>query len=112
MMVWSHAELEDEATAADIQRMMDHGAPIALGCRVRKLRWSPLELLDEPSTNERAAQRRAARRVFQVYCLARGRSGKVSVAPLRPGRCLHCGGMRSSTWLQIEAPSAAHDQSS
>ena len=83
---------EDEATAAAIQRMLDDGAPIALRRRVRRSRWSPLEVPDEPAAIERAAQRRAARRVFRVYCFACGRSSEVLVAPLRPGRCVHCGG--------------------
>jgi hypothetical protein len=84
------AEPEDDAVA--IERMLDDGAPAALPPRVRGSRWTPLHLPDEPSTEERAAQRRAARRVFRLYCFACGRSSEVSVAPVRPGRCLHCGG--------------------
>jgi hypothetical protein len=84
------AEPEDEAVA--IERMLDDGAPASFSRRVRASRWSPLNLLDEPPAEERAAQRRAARRVFRLYCFACGRSSEVSKAPARPGRCLHCDG--------------------
>ena len=91
-MVVIAAEPEDEATATDIQRMLDDGAPTASPRRVRRPRWSLLDLAAEPPAAERAALRRAARRVFRVYCFACGRSSEVLVAPLRPGRCLHCDG--------------------
>jgi hypothetical protein len=83
---------KDEVTAVAVQRMLDDGAPTWLPRRVRRSRWVPLELKNEPSAEERAAQRRAARRLFRVYCFACGRSSEVSVAPVRPGRCLQCGG--------------------
>jgi hypothetical protein len=83
---------EDEVTADAIQRMLDDGAPTWPPRRVRRSRWLSLELQNEPSAEQRAAQRRAARRVFRVYCFACGRSSEVSVAPVRPGRCLQCGG--------------------
>ena len=84
------AEPEDEAVA--IERMLDDGAPASLPPRVRRSRWSPLQLPDELPAEERAAQRRAARHVFRLYCFACGRSSEVSIAPVRPGRCLDCGG--------------------
>jgi hypothetical protein len=84
------ADPEDEAVA--IERMLDDGAPAGLPRRVRRSRWTPLQLADEPSAEERAAQRRTAKRVFRLYCFACGRSSEVSIAPARPGRCLHCGG--------------------
>lgn len=58
----------------------------------RESHWSPLKLIEEPSAEERAAQRRTARLVFRVYCLACGRSREGADAPPRPGRCPHCGG--------------------
>ena len=84
------AKPDDEAGA--IERMLDDGAPAGLPPRLRKSRWSPIQLPNEPSAEERAAERRAARRVFRLYCFACGRSSEVSIAPVRPGRCLHCGG--------------------
>jgi hypothetical protein len=86
------AELEDEALA--IERMLDDGAPAHtyVAIRTRRSRWAPLHLRNEPSAEERAAQRRAVRRVFRLYCFACGRSTETSVAPAQPGRCIHCGG--------------------
>ena len=86
------ARPENDAVA--IERMLDDGAPANPNVtgRIRPSRRSPLQLRDEPSADERAAQRRAARRVFRLACLACGRSSEVSVAPARPGRCVHCGG--------------------
>jgi hypothetical protein len=78
--------------ASAIERMLDDGAPLPLEPRVRRSRWSPVILQAEPSAEERAAQRRAARHVFRLYCFACGRSSEVLVAPARPGRCLQCGG--------------------
>jgi hypothetical protein len=75
-----------------IERMLDDGAPLRLEPRVRRSRWRPLVLQPEPSADERAAQRRAATRVYRLYCFACGRSTEVLVAPARPGRCLQCGG--------------------
>ena len=86
------AEPDDDAVA--IERMLDDGAPANANvvARTRRSRWPPLHLRDEQSAEERAAQRRAARRVFRLYCFACGRSSEVSVAPAQPGRCVHCGG--------------------
>jgi DNA-directed RNA polymerase subunit RPC12/RpoP len=60
--------------------------------RARRTRMSPFDVQSEPSAEERAAVRRAARRVFRLYCLACGRSTEESTAPLRAGRCPTCGG--------------------
>ena len=84
------AQPDEDAIA--IQRMLDDGAPADLPPRERSTRWAPVRLLDESSAEERAAQRRAARRVFRLYCVACTRSSEVLIAPLRPGRCQHCGG--------------------
>ena len=83
---------EDDSIDIAIERMLDDGAPADMVQRVRQSRWTPVRLPDEPSAEERAAQRRAARRVFRLYCFACGRSSEVSIVPVRPGRCLHCGG--------------------
>src|SRR5205823_14889543 len=93
------AEPDDEAGA--IERMLDDGAPAGLPPRLRKSRWSPIQLPNEPSAEERAAERRAARRVFRLYCFACGRSSEVLIAPARPGRCLQCGG---TMLLEIATP--------
>ena len=83
----------EAADALAIQRMLDDGAPIPPRWRARRLRLeSSLQPAPEPSAEARAAQRRAARRLFRLYCIACGRSTESSVAPLRVGRCPHCGG--------------------
>ena len=84
------AQPDEDAIA--VERMLDDGAPADLPPRVRSTRWAPVRLLDESSAEERAAQRRAARRVFRLYCFACGRSSEVLIVPARPGRCAHCGG--------------------
>ena len=86
------AEPEDEAA---IERMLDDGGYQTQDKRPparRRSRWTPLPVQEELSAEERAAQRRATARVFRLYCFACGRSSEVSIAPVRPGRCLHCGG--------------------
>ena len=85
-------EPDDESLAMAVDRMLDDGAPSGLPRRVRRSRWTPLRLPDEPSAEERAARRRAASRVLRLYCFACGRSNEVTIAPVRPGRCEHCGG--------------------
>jgi hypothetical protein len=94
-------EPEDESMAIAVERMLDDGAPIASRRRVRRSRWTPLRLTAEPSAAERAALRRAASRVLRLYCFACGRSREVSIAPVRPGRCEHCGG---SMLVEMAAP--------
>jgi ribosomal protein S27E len=47
---------------------------------------------EQPSAEWRAAQRRAARLVFRVYCMACGRASEVTSPPSRLGRCPACGG--------------------
>ena len=51
-----------------------------------------LVLDNEPSAEERAAARRAARFQLRLYCVSCGRSESVQRAPARPGRCTNCGG--------------------
>ena len=83
---------DDEAVAID--RMLDDGSPpgVYRSVPTRRSRWTPLPVVDEPSAEQRAAQRRAARRVFRVYCVACGRSTEELTAPARAGRCTHGGG--------------------
>jgi hypothetical protein len=78
--------------ARAIERLLDDGAPPQLEPRQHRSRWSPIHLQAEPGAEERTAQRRAAKRVFRLYCFACGRSSEVSIAPARPGRCSQCGG--------------------
>jgi hypothetical protein len=52
----------------------------------------PIELPDEPSAEQRAELRRAARRLFRLYCIACGRATEGLAAPTRWGRCAECGG--------------------
>ena len=91
-MTGAFTEPEDEAAA--IQRMLDDGSPVRIygSVRRRNSRWTPFPLVDESLAAQRAAQRRAARRVFRVYCVACGRSTESPIAPTRAGRCKHCGG--------------------
>ena len=51
-----------------------------------------LVLEEEPSAEERAAARRAARFRLRRYCVSCGRSDSVQATPARPGRCVTCGG--------------------
>jgi hypothetical protein len=95
------AEPEDESMAIAVERMLDDGAPIDPRRRVRRPPWSAVRLQDEPSAAERAALRRAASRVLRLYCFACGRSREVLIAPVRPGRCEHCGG---SMLVEVAAP--------
>jgi hypothetical protein len=81
---------EDETGA--IKRLPDDSPSVEWAAQGRNSRRSPLHLPDEPSAEERAAQRRAARIVFRLYCVSCGRSSEVAVAPVRPGRCVHCDG--------------------
>src|SRR3954447_6073321 len=84
--------VEPEEEAVAVQRMVDDGATVAVPPRSRRTRWTPVRLPDEPSVEARAALRRAARRVFRLYCFACGRSVEMAAAPPRAGRCEHCGG--------------------
>jgi len=81
----------DEETAA-VQHTLTKEAPDPFRPRVRRPRMSPVEIEAEPSAEVRAAERRAARRVFRLYCVACGRSSEAATAPLRAGRCPTCGG--------------------
>jgi hypothetical protein len=84
------AEPGDDASA--LERTVHEGVPISPPARNRKSKWATIDLHDEPSAEVRAAQRLAARHVLRLYCFACGRSSTVAVAPVRPGRCEHCGG--------------------
>src|SRR5579872_3304863 len=106
------AQLDDEAAA--VQQMISEGAPDGLAARVRQVssvcagcgtlkagptvryrkcgRSGRLDDVVEPSAATRAAERRAARRIFRTYCVACGRSSEGLTAPTRPGRCVTCGG--------------------
>ena len=64
------AESEDESMAIAVERMLDDGAPIESLRRVRRSRRTTVRLPDDPSAAERAALRRAARRVLRLYCFA------------------------------------------
>jgi hypothetical protein len=90
---------EDDALARE--RMLDDGAPVNRPRRARAAPWATVDLQDEAPAQERAAQRRAARRVFRLYCFACGRSSEVLLAPARPGRCLDCGG---TMLVELAAP--------
>ena len=107
-------QLDDEAAA--IGKMISEGAPDLFGpaMRVRRMSYvcaacgalkagpaahcgtcgsrSRHEYPVEPTAETRAAERRAARRVFRTYCVACGRSSEGLSAPARPGRCAVCGG--------------------
>jgi hypothetical protein len=67
----------------------DETAAVPTHARVKR---SHLEIEEEGSAEVRAAERRASRRVFRLYCFSCGRASESSVAPLRPGRCQTCGG--------------------
>ena len=58
----------------------------------RRTRASTFQIPDEPSAEERAALRKAARRIFRLYCFACGRATEGTSTPERAGRCPVCGG--------------------
>ena len=84
--------VEPDEEVATIEDVLDPALRDPLQPRTRRTRASHFQVPEEPSAEERAAIRKAARRIFRLYCFACGRSNEVSVAPVRPGRCLHCGG--------------------
>jgi hypothetical protein len=47
---------------------------------------------EEAPSEQRRAERQAARMHFRLYCFACGRSEIVASPPSRPGRCPNCGG--------------------
>jgi hypothetical protein len=83
-------EPEDETAALPDGEVFPVADPFAQ--RARRTRLSHLDVQDEPTAEVRAAERRAARRVFRLYCFSCGRSTESSTAPVRPGRCPTCGG--------------------
>ena len=84
-------EPEDEAARRPIGPTLGEGLP-PLEPRARRTRVSHLDVQEEPPADVRAAERRASRRVFRLYCFSCGRSTESAAAPLRPGRCPACGG--------------------
>jgi hypothetical protein len=84
--------IEPDEEAVAIEPAFATPAPVPFQARVRRSRMSPVEVESEPSAEIRAAERRAARRMFRLYCVACGRSSESPTAPLRPGRCPTCGG--------------------
>ncbi len=58
----------------------------------RRTRASTFQIADEPSAEERAALRKAARHIFRLYCFACGRATESTTTPERAGRCPVCGG--------------------
>jgi rRNA maturation endonuclease Nob1 len=58
----------------------------------RRSRASQFTIPDEPSAEERAALRKAARRIFRLYCFSCGRSTESTTTPGPAGRCPVCGG--------------------
>jgi len=58
----------------------------------RRTRASSFVVPDEPSAEERAAIRKAARRIFRLNCFACGRATESSTTPERARRCPFCGG--------------------
>lgn len=82
---------ENGEKPAAIDQMLDAAMP-SPAPRRRGAPRKELDLDEELPPDVRAAQRRDARRIFRLYCLACGRSTDVSTAPPRAGRCVHCGG--------------------
>jgi rRNA maturation endonuclease Nob1 len=60
-------------------------------CRACGVR-NGLDVESYASLAVRAAERRASRRVFRLYCVACGRSTESAAPPPRVGRCPVCGG--------------------
>ena len=58
----------------------------------RRTRASSFVVPDEPSAEDRAALRKAARRIFRLYCFACGRATESTSTPATAGRCPVCGG--------------------
>jgi hypothetical protein len=85
-------EPEDEAAALPKVQPVGEGVADPFEPRARRTRVSQLDTHVEPDAEVRAAERRASRRVFRLYCFSCGRSTESSTAPLRPGRCPTCGG--------------------
>lgn len=73
-------------------RMMVEPATDDNEAQSRKSRRTPFELLDEPLAEARAAERRAARIRFRIYCIACGRATEAAAPPPRTSRCEHCSG--------------------
>ena len=84
--------VEPEQTATIEPPLSDLAADPVRPRTRRSRATTQIQVPAEPSAEERAEQRRAARRVFRLYCFACGRASEAKTAPLRPGRCPACGG--------------------
>ena len=84
--------VEPDEEVATIEPVLDPPVRDPLQPRTRRTRASHFQVPDEPSAEERAAIRKAARRVFRLYCFACGRSTEGTTTPERAGRCPVCGG--------------------
>ena len=85
--------VEPDAEVAPGQQAVEMQERDPLQPRTRRSRVSHFAVPEEPSAEERAAQRKAARRVFRLYCFACGRSTEGTNTPERGGgRCPVCGG--------------------
>jgi hypothetical protein len=84
--------VEPDEEVASIEHVFDAAVKDPLQPRTRRTRASHFQVPDEPSAEERAALRKAARRIFRLYCFACGRSTESTVTPERAGRCPVCGG--------------------
>jgi hypothetical protein len=96
MVVEMMTEAYDESVAWE--RMIDDGGPAPVlsvppvAAPEQKRSTRPFQLIDEPAAAERAEQRRAARRVFRLGCMACGRAVEPATPVARSARCPHCGG--------------------
>jgi hypothetical protein len=85
--------VEPDEEVATIEPALDPAVRDPLQPRTRRTRASHFQVPDEPSAEERAAQRKAARRIFRLYCFACGRSTESTTSPSeKAGRCPVCGG--------------------
>ena len=97
--VESSLETPPATTGRSYPSMVDHNsyttaeaATLAQATLGRRSPRRPLDDIDEPSSEERATIRRAARMSFRTYCIACGRSSETPSAPPRLSRCAHCNG--------------------
>jgi len=84
--------VEPDEGVATIEQALDATVRDPLEPRMRRTRASHFQVPDEPPAEERAALRKAARRIFRLYCFACGRSTEGTTTPGRAGRCPVCGG--------------------
>ncbi|MCA1648254.1 MAG: hypothetical protein LC797_23285 [Chloroflexi bacterium] len=85
--------VEPDGEVATFEPVLDPALRDPLQPRTRRTRASHFQVPEEPCAEERAAIRKAARRVFRLYCFACGRSTEGTSSPTeRAGRCPVCGG--------------------